>query len=435
MSLGVVALVGAPSSGKSTLFNRIVGERKSIVEETPGITRDRLYAKANWLTKDFTIIDTGGIQIKNAPFQEEIRAQVQIAIEQADLIVFVCDGKKGLSGDDRLIAKMLFASKKPVLLAVNKIDTVTELGNSSEFYRLGFGDPIAVSGAHGIGIGDLLDLVIKKLPEKEMPSYPDSIAFSLIGRPNVGKSSLTNRLLGEKRNIVSDVAGTTRDSIDTPFSKDGRNYVVIDTAGLVKRGMIYEAVDKYAALRALSAIERSQVCLLLIDGSTGILEQDKHVVGYAMDQKKAIVLLVNKWDLGKKKKFNKDDFIKDIRNQFKFLDYAPILFISAETGEGVDKILPAIAEAYDSFTRRIPTNVLNTLISDAQNMNPTPDFNHGRLKILFANQVSIEPPTFVFFCNDPKTAHFSYTRYLENTLRNAFDFEGSPINIIYRERK
>jgi GTP-binding protein len=435
MSLGVVALVGAPSSGKSTLFNRIVGERKSIVEETPGITRDRLYAKANWLTKDFTIIDTGGIQIKNAPFQEEIRAQVQIAIEQADLIVFVCDGKKGLSGDDRLIAKMLFASKKPVLLAVNKIDTVTELGNSSEFYRLGFGDPIAVSGAHGIGIGDLLDLVIKKLPEKEMPSYPDSIAFSLIGRPNVGKSSLTNRLLGEKRNIVSDVAGTTRDSIDTPFSKDGRNYVVIDTAGLVKRGMIYEAVDKYAALRALSAIERSQVCLLLIDGSTGILEQDKHVVGYAMDQKKAIVLLVNKWDLGKEKKFNKDDFIKDIRNQFKFLDYAPILFISAETGEGVDKILPAIAEAYDSFTRRIPTNVLNTLISDAQNMNPTPDFNHGRLKILFANQVSIEPPTFVFFCNDPKTAHFSYTRYLENTLRNAFDFEGSPINIIYRERK
>ena len=435
MSLGVVALVGAPSSGKSTLFNRFVGERKSIVEETPGITRDRLYAHATWLTRDFTVIDTGGIQIKNVPFQTEIRAQVQIAIEEADLLIFVVDGKKGLTGDDRLIAKMLFQSGKKVLLAVNKIDNINEIGNQADFYALGFGEPFPVSGAHGIGIGDLLDAVIKGLPEKEIPSYPDSISFSLIGRPNVGKSSLANRLLGEKRNIVSAIAGTTRDAIDTPFTRDGRNYVVIDTAGLVKRGMIYEAVDKYAALRALSAIQRSEVCLLLIDGSTGILEQDKHVVGYAMEEKKAIVLLVNKWDLAKEKKFDKQRFIDDIHNQFKFLDYAPILFISAETGEGVDKILPAIAEAHDGFNRRIPTNVLNKVVLDAQDMNPTPDFNHGRLKILFANQVSIKPPTFVLFCNDPKTAHFSYTRYLENCLRNAFDFSGTPISIIYRQRK
>lgn len=435
MSLGIVALVGAPSSGKSTIFNRIVGERKAIVEATPGITRDRLYAKANWLTQDFTIIDTGGIQIKDAPFQEEIRAQVQIAIEQADLILFLVDGKKGLTGDDRLIAKLLFKSGKPVILAVNKIDNINEIGNQAEFYALGFGEPMAISGAHGIGIGDLLDKVIAQLPKKEQVEYPDSIAFSLIGRPNVGKSSLANRLLGEERAIVSPLAGTTRDAVDTPFRKDGRNYVVIDTAGLVKRGMIYEAVDKYAALRALAAIERSQVCLLLIDGSTGILEQDKHVVGYAMEEKKAIVILVNKWDLGKANKFDKQHFIDDIRNQFKFLDYAPILFISAETGEGVDKILPAVAEAYDGYNRRIPTSLLNQIISDAQEMNPTPDFNHGRLKILFANQVSVMPPTFVFFCNNPKTAHFSYTRYLENRLRESFDFAGTPIAIIYRERK
>lgn len=435
MSLGVVALVGAPSSGKSTIFNRIVGERKSIVEETPGITRDRLYSKATWLTRDFTIIDTGGIQIKDVPFQSEIRAQVDIAIEQADLLIFVVDGKKGLSGDDRFIAKLLFKSQKPVLLAVNKIDNIQEIGNQDEFYALGLGEPIAVSGAHGIGIGDLLDKVIAKLPEREIPDYGDAITFSLIGRPNVGKSSLTNRLLGEKRNIVSSIAGTTRDSVDSSFSKNGRNFVVIDTAGLVKRGRIYEAVDKYAALRALTAMERSEVCCLLIDGSTGILEQDKHVVGYAMDEKKAIVILVNKWDLGQAQKFDKQHFIDDIHSQFKFLDYAPILFVSAETGEGVDKILPAITEAFDAFNRRVPTNVLNDIIQDAQYMNPSPEFNHGRLKILFANQVTIKPPTFVFFCNDPKTAHFSYTRYLENRLRESFDFSGTPINIIYRERK
>ncbi|MCR4562430.1 MAG: ribosome biogenesis GTPase Der [Bacilli bacterium] len=435
MPLGTVALVGSPSAGKSTIFNRFVGERKSIVEPTPGITRDRLYAKATWLTKEFTVIDTGGIQIKNVPFQTEIRAQVEIAIEEADVIVFLVDGKKGISGDDRFIAKMLYKTKKPIILGVNKIDSIQEIGAMDDFYNLGFGDPIALSGAHGIGIGDLLDKIVSLLPEKQEVKYENTIAFSLIGRPNVGKSSLVNRMLGRKRTIVSDIAGTTRDSIDTPFSKDGRDYIIIDTAGLVKRGKIYEAVDKYAAIRALAAIERSEVCLLLIDASVGIIEQDKHVAGYAMDEHKAIVIVVNKWDLAKENNLTKEEFAKELKRQFKFLDYAPVLFISAETGMGTEKILPAIASAHDAFNRRIPTALLNQIIADAQTMNPTPIHNNGRLKILFANQTGIQPPTFVFFCNNPNFAHFSYTRYLENRLRESFDFDGSPIKIIYRARK
>lgn len=435
MSLGTLAIVGAPSAGKSTIFNRIVGERKAIVEPTRGITRDRLYAKANWLTKEFTVIDTGGIQIQNAPFQEEIRAQVEIAIEEADLILFVTDGKVGLSGDDKFIARLLYSSKKKVLLAVNKIDNVQEIANQSEFYRLGFGEPFIVSGAHGIGIGDLLDAIIKNLPQKEEKLYDGAIRFSLIGRPNVGKSSLANRLIGEKRTIVSNIAGTTRDSIDTPFTYDGQNYVVIDTAGLVKRGRIYEAVDKYAALRAMEAIDRSEVAILVVDGSTGIIEQDAHVVGYAIEAKKAIIVLVNKWDVNKHTQTDADEFLKNFHATFKFLDYAPVLFVSAKTGKGLDKILPAVCLAYEGYHRRIPTPVLNRIIADAQAMNPTPNFNHGRLKIVFANQVKTCPPTFVMFCNNPDYAHFSYTRYLNNRLRESFSFDGSPLDIVYRMRK
>ncbi|MCI2111776.1 MAG: ribosome biogenesis GTPase Der [Bacilli bacterium] len=435
MSLGTLAIVGAPSVGKSTIFNRIVGERRSIVEQTRGITRDRLYAKAVWLTKTFTVIDTGGIQIKNVPFQEEIRSQVEIAIQQADAILFLVDGKIGLTGDDRFIAKLLYKCRKPVILGVNKIDNINEIGNKADFYALGFGDPIALSGAHGIGIGDALDLIIKKLPEKETPDYGDAIAFSLIGRPNVGKSSLANRLIGEKRTIVSDIAGTTRDSVDSPFERNGHRYVVIDTAGLLKRGKIYEAVDKYASIRALSAIDRSEVAVLVIDANAGILEQDKHVVGYAVDAKKAIVIVVNKWDLAKKGPDAQKEFTERIRSGFKFLDYASVVFCSALTGSGLDKILEAIAMAYDGYNRRIGTSVLNRLIMDAQTFNPTPEFNHGRLKIIYANQVAVCPPTFVLFCNDPSFAHFSYTRYLENKLRGAYDFSGSPINLIYRQRK
>lgn len=434
MQLGTLAIVGAPSAGKSTIFNRIVGERKAIVEPTRGVTRDRLYGKGTWLTKEFTVIDTGGIQIKDAPFQEEIRAQVDIALEQADVILFVVDGKLGLSHDDRFIAKLLFQSKKPIILAVNKIDNIQEIADMSDFYKLGFGTPVAVSGAHGIGIGDLLDKAISLLPEKNENIYENAISFCLIGRPNVGKSSLSNRFLGDQRTIVSDIAGTTRDSIDSPFRVDGQNYVVIDTAGLVKRGKIYESVDKYAALRALAAIDRSQVAVLLIDGERGITEQDKHVVGYAMDAKKAIVIVVNKWDIAKE---NNDtvEFSKQIRREFKFLEYAPILYVSAKTGRGVDKVLPAIQKAYEGYNRRIPTSVLNDIILDAQAMNPTPLFNHGRLKIVYANQVDVCPPKFVLFCNDPKFVHFSYTRYLLNRLRETFDFEGTPIDIVYRMRK
>lgn len=433
MSLGTLALVGSPSSGKSTIFNRILGERKSIVEPTPGVTRDRIYGKATWLTKEFTIIDTGGIEVANAPFQKSIRAQVEIALEEADVIAFVVDGKKGLSGDDRFIAKMLYKTNKPKILLVNKIDNIQEVGNMAEFYRLGLGDPVICSGAHGIGIGDFLDKVIKMLPEKEEKQYGDAITFSIIGRPNVGKSSLTNRLLNSERVLVSNIAGTTRDSVDTPFTFQDKNYVVIDTAGLVKRGRIFEAIDKYAALRALSSIERSEVVLLVIDGSGPLLEQDKHVLGYAMDANKAVIVVVNKWDQAKKA--NKQDFTKEIRTQLKFLDYAPIVYTSALTDAGVQDLLPLINHCYEAFHRRIPTPVLNDIVRDAQDMNPTPEFNHGRLKIVFAEEVAVCPPTFVMFCNNPKTAHFSYTRYLENRIRDSFDFEGTPIRIIYRTRK
>jgi len=435
MSLGTLAIVGSPSSGKSTVFNRLIGERKSIVEETPGVTRDRLYAKAVWLTKEFTLIDTGGIEIKDAPFQKEIRAQVEIALEEADLVLFLVDSKRGITGDDRFIAKMLFKSKKPVILAVNKIDNINQITDLHEFYKLGLGDPLAISGAHGIGIGDLLDRIVALLPEKVMPDYGEAITFSLIGRPNVGKSSLANRLIGENRLIVSDISGTTRDSVDVRFVKNERDYVVIDTAGLLKKGRIYEAIDKYAALRALSGIERSEVSVLLIDATQGIIEQDKHVVGYAMDSHKAIVLAVNKWDVDKHGPDDEKKFTENLKAQFKFLDYAPVVYISAKTGRGVDKLLEAIAVAFDGYNRRIPTSVLNNILLDAQSMNPTPEFNHGRLKIYFGNQVSTTPPTFVFFCNNPEFAHFSYTRYLENRLRDSFDFSGTPIRIIYRLRK
>ncbi|HIU44733.1 MAG TPA: ribosome biogenesis GTPase Der [Candidatus Enteromonas pullicola] len=434
MPLGLVALVGAPNVGKSTIFNRLLGERASIVEDTPGVTRDRLYGTAEWLTRKFRLVDTGGIEVANAPFQTEIRAQVQIAIDEADVIIFVVDGKMGLSDDDKAVAKMLYKSKKPIILAVNKIDNLDRLADASEFYALGLGDPIAVSGSHGIGIGDLLDKVISLLPKKEEEEYPGAIPFCFIGRPNVGKSSLTNAVLGQNRVIVNSLAGTTRDSIDTPFTSGEDNYVAIDTAGLVKRGRIYESIDKYAALRALRAIDRSQVAVLVIDAEKGILDQDRHVAGYAIEANKSMVIAVNKWDMAPKG-LMQQQFEQEIRTRFKFLSYAKVIFLSAKTGKGIEKLLPAVKEAYVSGTRRIPTSVLNQIVSQAQQLNPTPEFNHGRLKIVYSSQVSINPPTFVFFCNDPRFAHFSYTRYLENTLRDSFDFTGSPLHIIYRQRK
>lgn len=435
MPRGIVAIVGAPNVGKSTIFNRIIGDRKAIVNDEAGVTRDRLYGVGEWLTKTFTVIDTGGIEIKNAPFQAQIRAQVEIAIEEADVVIYVGDGKAGVTNDDLYASKMLRKSNKKVILAVNKIDDFSKIDSIHDFYSLGLGEPMAISSAHGIGIGDLLDKVIAMLPEKEMEEYPDAICFSLVGRPNVGKSSLTNAILNQDRVIVSNIEGTTRDSIDTPFSKDDKNYVVIDTAGLKKRGKIYESVDKYAALRALAAIERSDVVLLLIDAKEGIQMQDKHVIGYAVDMHKAIIIVVNKWDLIEKGEKTMDEFKKNIRKEFKFLDYAPIVFVSALTKSRLNTIFSAITLAYDSYNRRVPTSTLNEVIADAQIINPTPEFNGDRLKIFYASQVGIKPPTIVLFVNNPSSLHFSYQRYLENRLRETFEFTGSPIKIIARMKK
>lgn len=435
MANGIVAVVGSPNVGKSTIFNRIVGKRQSIVDDASGITRDRIYAKASWLTKDFSIADTGGVELENQPFQKQIRAQVEIALQEADVILFVVDGKVGVTREDQIVARMLYKSNKPIVLAVNKIDSVEQMDNIHEFYSLGLGEPIAVSGSHGIGIGDILDKIITYLPNKTINEKENVISFSLIGRPNVGKSSLVNAILNQNRVIVSNVEGTTRDAVDTPFKRDGKDYVIIDTAGLKKRGKIYEAVDKYSALRALSAIDRSQIVLLVIDAETGIQEQDKHVVGYAIEAKKSIIIVVNKWDTVEKNEKTMAEFTKKVRDEFKFLDYAPIVFVSALTKARISTIYDEIDACYEAFNTRVATSVLNEVMQDAQIMNPAPYFNGGRIRIYFANQVSVCPPTFVLFVNDPTFMHFSYSRYIENRLRDTFNFSGTPISIICRERK
>ncbi len=434
MSIGVVAIIGSPNVGKSTIFNRIVGRRRAIVDDQPGVTRDRLYENAEWLDREFRIIDTGGIEIANRPFQEQIRMQAELAIDEADVILFVVDGKKGLSNDDRMVAKMLYKCKKPVILSVNKIDNNSMLSNASEFYALGLGEPIPTSGEHGIGIGDILDKIVRYLPKEEKEEFGDSITFSIIGRPNVGKSSLVNALLKKERVIVSNIVGTTRDSIDTFFDRDGEHYVVIDTAGLKKRGKIYESVDKYSMLRALAAVDRSEIVLLVIDANEGIIEQDKHVVSYAVENKKAVIIVVNKWDLIKKEQNTQSEFEKKVRKEFQFLEYAPIVFVSAKTTAKVDNIFSKIQQVHKAYDTHIATSLLNDVIQDAQLMNEAPDFNGGRLKIYFVNQANSCPPTFVLFVNKPKYAHFSYLRYIENRLRESFNLDGTPIELVLRER-
>ncbi len=431
---GVVAIVGRPNVGKSTIFNRLIGERLSIVEDVPGVTRDRIYGKGTWLTREFRIIDTGGIQLQDQPFQNEIKAQVEIAIEEADTIVFVVSGKEGITKDDQYIASLLRKSNKPIILAVNKIDDTDQIVNTYEFYGLGIGEPHAVSGAHGIGIGDVLDEIIASFPKKRVKEYEGILSFAVIGQPNVGKSSLVNSILKQERVIVSDIEGTTRDAIDTPFKSDGKEYVIIDTAGIRKKGKVYENIEKYSVLRALSAIERADVILFVVDGEKGIREQDKHVAGYAHEAGKPIIIVYNKWDTVEKDEKTVNEVTRKIRNEFIYLSYAPILFVSAKTRQRINMILPLIDEVYNYSTLRIPTNVLNEVIMDAQTITPAPTHNGKRLKIMYASQVSVAPPTIVLFVNDPQLMHFSYQRYLENRLRESFGFTGTPIRILARKR-
>ena len=434
MIRGTVAIVGRPNVGKSTIFNRLIGERKSIVDDTPGVTRDRIYGTVEWLTQSFHIIDTGGIQIEDQPFSEEINMQVDIAIEEADVIIFITSAKEGVMTDDMAIARKLQKSNKPVVLAVNKADNQELQMAVYEFYSLGLGDPMTISGAHGIGLGDLLDKVIELMPKKELKPYEGITSFCVIGRPNVGKSSLVNAIIKEDRVIVSNIEGTTRDAIDTPFKVDDKEYMIIDTAGIRKRGKIYENIEKYSILRAMNAIERSNVVLFVIDGELGIREQDKHVAGLAHEAGKGVIIVYNKWDTVDKDEKTMNAIEKEMRAQVVDRDYAPIAFTSALTHSKVNKLIPLIDEVHDSCCMRIMTNVLNDVILDAQMMNPPKPHLGKQLKIYYASQVSVEPPTIVLFVNDPELLHFSYSRYIENKLREAFGFVGTPIRIIARKK-
>ena len=435
MAYPIVAIVGSPNVGKSTLFNRMIGDRHAIVDDEAGITRDRLYGRCTWLQHHFSLIDTGGIEMANKPFQEQIRMQANIAIEEADVVVFVCDGQVGVTNDDFMVAKILRKVNKPVILAVNKIDEGLHAFDVNDFYSLGLGEPLAVSGSHGVGVGDLLNAICEHLPVINEELDEDVVTFSLIGRPNVGKSTLTNAILNEDRVIVSNISGTTRDSIDTPFTKDGQKYVVIDTAGLKKKGKIYESIDKYSAIRALKAIERSEIILLVIDGIEGITDQDKHVISYAVDLHKAIIIVVNKWDAVDKSTNTMSDITKIIRDEYKFLDYAPVVFVSGLKKSRIESLFDALKSVHQAYYTHVKTSVLNEMLQDAQIMNQAPDFNGGRLKIFYGSQVTSGPPTFVLFVNNPDFMHFSYERYIDNRLRETFNFDGTPIRIILRERK
>lgn len=434
MVRGTIALVGRPNVGKSTIFNALIGERKSIVEDTPGVTRDRIYGEVEWLTQQYRIIDTGGIQLEDQPFSEEINMQVDIAIEEADVIVMIVSAQEGAMSDDIAIARKLQKSKKPIILAVNKADNDSLMMNIYDFYQLGLGDPMPISGSHRLGLGELMDKVVKDMPERNLPSYEGITSFCVIGRPNVGKSSLVNAILKEDRSIVSNIEGTTRDAIDTSFKYNGQEYMIIDTAGIRKRGKVYESIEKYSILRAQNSIERSNVALFLIDGELGIREQDKHVAGLAHEAGKGVIIVYNKWDVVEKDDKTMDKITKEVRAHFKYLDYAPIAFVSAKTGAKVGNLIPLIEQVHDACTLRIATNVLNDVVLDAQMMNPPKPHNGRQLRIYYSSQVSVEPPTFVLFVNDPELFHFSYKRYIENRLREAFGFVGTPIHIIARKK-
>ena len=436
MANPVVGIVGRPNVGKSTVFNRIAGERISIVEDTPGVTRDRIYARSEWMGQAFNLIDTGGIDIGDEPFVTQITEQAEIAIDEADVIVFVTSVKEGVTDADEKVARILYKTDKPVILAVNKVDNPEVRSEIYDFYSLGFGDPVPISGTHGIGTGDLLDLIVKNFPEDATEEIDDSIKFSFIGRPNVGKSSLVNAILGENRVIVSNIEGTTRDAIDTKFTtEDGSVYTMIDTAGIRKKGKVYENTEKYSVLRAMQAIDRSDVVCVVLNAEEGIREQDKHVAGYAHDAGRGIVIVVNKWDTLKKDSYTMKEFESHIRNEFQYLSYAPIVFVSAKTHQRLNELPKLIKRVDENHSKRVSSAVLNDVIMDAIAHNPTPTDNGKRLRIYYATQVAVKPPTFVIFVNDPELMHFSYERFLENQLRAAFDFEGTPLHLIERRRK
>jgi GTP-binding protein len=437
MSKPVVAIVGKPNVGKSTLFNRLVGERKAIVEDTPGVTRDRLYDSAEWIGRDFIIIDTGGIRFDTGElFTREVKLQAELAIEEADVIVFVVDAKEGITHEDEQVAAILRRSKKPVIVAANKVENFDKQLEYFEFYNLGLGDPIPVSAMHGRNTNDLLDAIIGQFaPLSAYKEDPDATKIAIVGRPNVGKSSLVNALLGEERVIVSEVPGTTRDAIDTPFKFGGNQYILIDTAGIRKKSRIKEPTERYSVVRALKSVERADVVITMIDATEGVNEQDQRIAGFVHEQGKANILVVNKWDLVPKDEHTMNKFDKEIREELKFMAYSPILYVSALTRQRIFKILELADFVAEQHCRRITTSELNQVLNEAMLLNPLPGGGGRKIKILYSTQVSTAPPTFVLFANKPEMVHFSYLRYLENSLRTNFGFEGTPIKLILRKRE
>jgi GTP-binding protein len=436
MAKPIVAVVGRPNVGKSTLFNRITGGRVAIVEDKPGVTRDRLYRDAQWLDKHFTLVDTGGIDFSGIiEFSEMVKRQAELAIDEADVIIFLVDGREGLTSNDQEVAALLRKSGKNIILAVNKIEDFSYEKLLYDFYELGLGEPIGISAAHGLNIGDLLDKLVEKFPSTEDEEYsPDTIKIAVIGRPNVGKSSIINSLLGTERVIVSDVPGTTRDAIDTPFTVKNQNYVLIDTAGMRRKARIYETTERYSVIRSLRAIDRADVVLMIIDATDGVTEQDKRIAGYAHEAGKASIIVVNKWDLVEKDGKTMKKFDDAIRDELGFMRYAPTLYTSALTGQRINKIIEIVNFVAEQHANRISTSVLNNLIREITQITPPPTDKGRRLKILFITQAEVKPPKFIIFVNEPDLLHFSYQRYIENNIRQNFGFEGTPIKFIVKKR-
>ena len=428
-----VALVGRPNVGKSTVFNRLVGKKISIIEDTPGVTRDRIYGDVSYNDYRFHLIDTGGIDVSKEDFNKEIIVQATLAIDEADVIVFIVDGKEELNRNDFVIRDMLIKSNKKIILAVNKIDNEKRSNDVYNYYELGFDNVIAISGEHNLGIGTLLDEITKEFHPYEKEDDTDNrIKFCVIGRPNVGKSSLVNAIIGEEKAIVSNIAGTTRDAVDTPFTYDKEEYVIIDTAGIRKSGKIYENIEKYSVIRAMKAIERSNVCVVVINAEEGIIEHDKHIASYALEAGKPMVLVVNKWDTMKEQSIS--EYTKLMRSEFKFLSYVPIVFLSAKTKKRIHTLMPEIKKVYDNSKKEIKTSILNDVIRDAVLLKQPPSYKGKRLKIYFVNQSGTMPPKFTFNVNSKGLVHFSYERYLENKIRESFDLEGTPIQIEFKNR-